>query len=366
MNGRIIPYEDARVHVLSTAMKYAASVYEAMRAYWSDTDQQLYVFRLRDHLRRLAAVGQDRPDAAAGGSRPSRARDPRDHPRQRAPRGPPRAPDRLRRHRRRRAGLPRAGELRGGADPDRPLLRRRRPARRGELVGPHADNAIPPRVKAAANYQNSRLALLQAKTDGYDDAILLNSDGSVAEGPGYTLFLVRDDRPITAPVTSNILEGVTRATLLTLFREAIVGGAVGARDRPDRALHRRRGLLRRHRGRGDADPVDRPPSDRRGRRRAPDRQGPRRLLPGRSRRRAPTPSGARPSTRERRRTRGRAPAAGPDHAERAGPAVRREGGHADATLHPVPARVGAPGLPGRPRPRARWPRAPSRPRGRRS
>ena len=53
MNGRVIPYEDARVHVLSTAMKYAASVYEAMRAYWSDADQQLYVFRLREHLKRL-------------------------------------------------------------------------------------------------------------------------------------------------------------------------------------------------------------------------------------------------------------------------------------------------------------------------
>ena len=53
MSGKIVPYEDARVHVLSTAMKYAASVYEAMRAYWSDADQQLYVFRLREHLRRL-------------------------------------------------------------------------------------------------------------------------------------------------------------------------------------------------------------------------------------------------------------------------------------------------------------------------
>ena len=84
-----------------------------------------------------------------------------------------------------------------------------------------ADNAIPARVKAAANYQNSRLALLQAKTDGYDDAILLNSDGSVAEGPGYTLFLVRDDQPMTPSVTSNILEGVTRSTLLTLFSESL-------------------------------------------------------------------------------------------------------------------------------------------------
>lgn len=53
MNGRLIPYADARVHVLSTAMKYAASVYEAMRGYMSDADGQLYVFRLREHLQRL-------------------------------------------------------------------------------------------------------------------------------------------------------------------------------------------------------------------------------------------------------------------------------------------------------------------------
>jgi branched-chain amino acid aminotransferase len=50
---------------------------------------------------------------------------------------------------------------------------------------------------------------------------MLNGDGSVAEGPGYTLFLVRDDQPMTPSVTSNILEGVTRSTLLTLFPEAL-------------------------------------------------------------------------------------------------------------------------------------------------
>ena len=69
-----------------------------------------------------------------------------------------------------------------------------------------SDSAIPARVKAAANYQNSRLALLQAKTDGYDDAILCNRDGSVSEGPGGHLSVVRDDQPITPAVTSSILE----------------------------------------------------------------------------------------------------------------------------------------------------------------
>jgi len=221
MSGKIVPYEDARVHVLSTAMKYAASVYEAMRAYWSDADQQLYVFRPREHLRRL-----ERSAKIARIPLPADAA----------------------RLERETLEIIRANDLQEDlhvrlivfVDTDDGGLASREPVgyviapipttRYFETAGLHvgvsswhrtADNAIPARVKAAANYQNSRLALLQAKTDGYDDAIMLNQDGSVAEGPGYTLFLVTEDRPMTPSVTSNILEGVTRATLLTLFPESL-------------------------------------------------------------------------------------------------------------------------------------------------
>ena len=221
MSGKIVHYEDARVHVLSTAMKYAASVYEAMRAYWSDADQQLYVFRLREHLRRL-----ERSAKIARIPLPADAA----------------------RLERETLEIIRANGLREDlhvrlivfVDTDDGGLASREPVgyviapipttRYFESAGLHvgvsswhrtADNAIPARVKAAANYQNSRLALLQAKTDGYDDAIMLNQDGSVAEGPGYTLFLVRDDQAMTPSVTSNILEGVTRSTLLTLFPESL-------------------------------------------------------------------------------------------------------------------------------------------------
>ena len=221
MRGTIVPYEDARVHVLSTAMKYAASVYEAMRAYWSDADQQLYVFRPREHLRRL-----ERSAKIARIPLPADAA----------------------RLERETLEIIRTNDLREDlhvrlivfVDTDDGGLASREPV--GYVIAPipttryfdtpglhvgvsswhrTADNAIPARVKAAANYQNSRLALLQAKTDGYDDAIMLNRDGSVAEGPGYTLFLVRDDQPMTPSVTSNILEGVTRSTLLTLFPESL-------------------------------------------------------------------------------------------------------------------------------------------------
>lgn len=221
MCGKIVPYEDARVHVLSTAMKYAASVYEAMRAYRSDADQQLYVFRPREHLRRL-----ERSAKIARIPLPADAA----------------------RLERETLEIIRANDLHEDlhvrlivfVDTDDGGLASREPVgyviapipttRYFETAGLHvgvsswhrtADNAIPARVKAAANYQNSRLALLQAKTDGYDDAIMLNQDGSVSEGPGYTLFLITEDRPMTPSVTSNILEGVTRATLLTLFPESL-------------------------------------------------------------------------------------------------------------------------------------------------
>ena len=166
----------------------AASVYEAMRAYWSDTDQQLYVFRLREHLRRL-----ERSAKIARIPLPADAA----------------------RLERETLEIIRANGLREDlhvrlivfVDTDDGGLASREPVgyviapipttRYFETAGLHvgvsswhrtADNAIPARVKAAANYQNSRLALLQAKTDGYDDAILLKRLGHhVAIFPGsYT------------------------------------------------------------------------------------------------------------------------------------------------------------------------------------
>jgi branched-chain amino acid aminotransferase len=78
------------------------------------------------------------------------------------------------------------------------------------------DGAMPPRIKCSANYQNGRLAQLEAKVNGYDTALLLNARGKLAEGPGACCFVVRRGVPMTPPVTADILESVTRATLLDL------------------------------------------------------------------------------------------------------------------------------------------------------
>ena len=91
------------------------------------------------------------------------------------------------------------------------------------------DTAMPMRVKCNANYQNGRLATLQAQADGYDTAILLNSRGKVAEGPGMCLFMVRDGKAVTPPVTSDILESITRQTVMKLCGEYL-GMEVVERD----------------------------------------------------------------------------------------------------------------------------------------
>jgi branched-chain amino acid aminotransferase len=78
-----------------------------------------------------------------------------------------------------------------------------------------------PRVKCLSNYQNSRLAAVEAKQNGYDQPILLNVQGKVTEGGGACLFLVRDGVAITPSATSGILESVTRSTVLRLCEDAL-------------------------------------------------------------------------------------------------------------------------------------------------
>ena len=91
------------------------------------------------------------------------------------------------------------------------------------------DTAMPMRVKCNANYQNGRLATLQAQADGYDTAILLNNRGKVAEGPGMCMFMIRGGKAVTPPVTSDILESITRQTVMTLCDEYL-GMEVVERD----------------------------------------------------------------------------------------------------------------------------------------
>jgi branched-chain amino acid aminotransferase len=84
-----------------------------------------------------------------------------------------------------------------------------------------SDNVLSPRVKCLSNYQNSRLAAVEAKQNGYDQPILLNPQGKVTEGGASCLFIVRNGVAITPSASSGILESVTRATILRLCAETL-------------------------------------------------------------------------------------------------------------------------------------------------
>jgi branched-chain amino acid aminotransferase len=216
LNGELVPYADARIHVQSSAVKYGGSVFEGLRAYWNPAHEELYVFRLQEHIDRL--FGSMRLMRMA-----------HTLTRQELERS---ILDVLRKnevqedvHLRQTAFLDGDGDLDatgpvGLAVDARP---RKVTAKPGITVGVSswtriADGAMPPRIKCSANYQNGRLAMLEAKANGYEGALLLNSRGKLAEAPGACCFVVRGGVPMTPPVTADILESVTRITLLELFR----------------------------------------------------------------------------------------------------------------------------------------------------
>lgn len=215
-DGELVEYGDAKLHVLSTTLKYGVGVFEGFRAYWSEEDNELYAFRVQDHMRRL--VHSMRVVEIDG-------------------------PTNIDELSEQLLGLVRANELRsnlhmrtqvfvdssdGKPDDTGPATVYMAAIPMGNYFGATgldvqisswarlSDRSMPPRVKSIANYQNGRLALLESRRNGYDAALLLTEDGHVAEGAGYNVFMVRDGRLCTPPSTESILEGITRDSVMHL------------------------------------------------------------------------------------------------------------------------------------------------------
>ena len=120
------------------------------------------------------------------------------------------------------------------------------------------------------------LAVTEAQNAGYDEAILLTPDGNVADGPGETIFIVSKGKIFTPDLSTGILHGITRDSIIQIAQD-LGYECVEKNADPLGSLSRRRGLHVRHRRRGDAGPLGRRPRDRRRARHA-----------GRSRRRTST------------------------------------------------------------------------------
>jgi branched-chain amino acid aminotransferase len=83
------------------------------------------------------------------------------------------------------------------------------------------DNASPARAKITGGYVNSAFAKTDAVLSGYDEALVLTQTGHISEGSAENFFMVRDGLLVTPPVTSNILEGITRDTIIKLAQEEL-------------------------------------------------------------------------------------------------------------------------------------------------
>ena len=226
LNDEIVPWEDAKVHVSTAAFKFGTAVFEGLRGYWNEQHQQMYLFQMDAHMQRLEFSQKFmRFEKIFDGAYVAE----------------------------KTIELLCANEFRttvhsmttvfvegfGGPTVCGPIGLAITAAERGGpgLSGGGCtaqvsswqrvpDNAMPMRVKCNANYQNGRLAAVQAAADGYDTAIMLNSRGKVSEGPAMCFFMVRDGVAITPTVTSDILESITRRTVLEILPEMCATRAV--------------------------------------------------------------------------------------------------------------------------------------------
>ena len=220
MNGELVPWESASVHVASHGLHYGSGVFEGIRAY--ETAHGSSVFRLTDHLRRLhdsaRLMGMRIPFTidelraatfalvAANGIAECYVRpiafygfgelgvSPRGNPVEVAI-----------------ISWPWGAYL--GEEGQRLGIRAKISS--WERVGP---NVIPHAAKATGIYVNSMLAVNEALDAGYDEAILLTGDGFVADGSGENIFIIRDGVLSTPSLSASILPGITRETVISIAR----------------------------------------------------------------------------------------------------------------------------------------------------
>jgi branched-chain amino acid aminotransferase len=222
MDGKAVAFSEAKIHVLSPAVAYAAMVFEGIRGYWNDECAEMFLFRLDEHLLRLReSIRTMRYDAdfcLADLRRQVieliRINDFRKTIHLRVIAAITGVPPTI------TTSSPVSFIVTAGVYPMKDW------AHTGVAVGVSSwqrvhESSNPPRVKASANYGNGRLAALQAKIDGYDTPLMLTREGKVSEAPTATLVMRRRGKLVTPPVTDSILEGITRDTVIELAADVL-------------------------------------------------------------------------------------------------------------------------------------------------
>jgi branched-chain amino acid aminotransferase len=221
-DGRYTPLAQARVGILTHALHYGTGVFEGIRAHWDDPAQQLFVLRPAEHFERWRqncgilriALPLSTEELCTITVELMRRNGFRTNVYVRP--------------------LAYKSAERVGVSPNDQDALAIIALPFGEYLhaekGIHAgvsswrrieDTAIPARAKICGAYVNSVLASDEARQNGFDEAILLNESGHVAEGATCNLFMIRSGRLITPPVHDNVLEGITRDSVMQLARREL-------------------------------------------------------------------------------------------------------------------------------------------------
>ncbi len=219
--GEIVPYSEAKIGVLAHALNYGTAVFGGMRGYWNADEEQLFLFRPQDHFRRFLNSAKvmlmdfDQTPESLTQVTVKLLRS-----------------DGYRRDIYVRPLAFKSDEIIGVKlhDLHTELSIVAVPFDRYVTNDTNAhvtfsswrrvdDNAIPARGKISGAYANSALIKTDAVRSGFDEALVLTQEGHVSEGSAMNVFMVRDGVAITPPVTENILEGITRRSVIELLRQ---------------------------------------------------------------------------------------------------------------------------------------------------
>jgi branched-chain amino acid aminotransferase len=222
--NQFVPAGEAKVGIMTHALHYGTACFEGIRCNWNAEEGQVYIFRAKEHFQRLHQSAhvlhikiRQTPDELCA----------------------------IAQELVRRGGLKQDQYLRPLAYKSTEVVANLKAhtleddflmivVPLGDYLDPNKgihcgtsswrridDTSIPPRAKVAGAYVNSVLAKTEATLSGFDEAILLNADGHVAEGAGENLFIVQHGRLVTPAPSDNILLGITRDTVITLARQEL-------------------------------------------------------------------------------------------------------------------------------------------------
>lgn len=221
--GQFIPLDQAKVSIQNNTFQYGTGIFEGIRAYWNPDEGQLYLFRMMEHYVRLLrncrvlklTIGKDEKELSEITLELLR----KNHPETDTYIRPIAYVDSD------GIGPKFIGYSTGFAMYTLPLGDYI-DVSRGIKAGFSSwrrinDNTIPARCKVTGGYVNSALAKTEALEHGYDEAIFLTEGGFISEGSAENIFLIRGGKLITPALSEDILEGITRETVIELAREEL-------------------------------------------------------------------------------------------------------------------------------------------------